>query len=153
MRRAACLVMVVLGLGTIVGAQEPGPHAPPPGQQVLGFYTGTLPCADCSGIDTELTLFTHGPTSSGTASYWLKETYLGKPAKDATFESGGSWTAQPGTLDPKSTVYHLTEARSHESRYYLKVSDDVLKMLDRSARPIDSKRDYTLRRQEKTRAR
>jgi uncharacterized lipoprotein NlpE involved in copper resistance len=147
MRTTVPLIVIALGAG-VLGAQEP--HAPP-GQHVLAVYEGTLPCADCGGIRTELTLFTPGPSSSGTASYWLKETYLGKPAKDATFESGGSWTSQPGTHDPKSTVYHLTEARSRERRYYLKVSDNVLKLLDRSGRPIDSTLDYTLSRKMKTR--
>ena len=128
-------------------ADEPRPATPPTGQHVLGFYVGTLPCADCSGIRTELTLFAHGPTSSGTASYWLKETYLGRPEKDATFESGGSWTTQPGKDDPKAVVYRLTEARSRESRYVLKLSADELKMLDRSGRPIQSKLDYSLKRQ------
>jgi copper homeostasis protein (lipoprotein) len=118
---------------------------PPAGQRLFGFYVGTLPCADCSGIRTELNLF--APEGSGVdASYWLKETYLGRPGKDATFESGGSWKAQPGTHDPQATVYRLTEARSRESRFLLKVSDDELRMLDRSGRTIESKLDYSLRR-------
>jgi uncharacterized lipoprotein NlpE involved in copper resistance len=148
MKELGWLIVVVLATSAAVGAQEPVPHAPPPGQHLLGFYTGTLPCADCSGIRTELSLFAHGSTSSGTASYWLRETYLGKPEKDATFESGGSWTSQPGEADPKTTVYRLTEARSRESRFFLKVSDDELRMLDRAGRVIESKLGYTLKRQQ-----
>jgi hypothetical protein len=72
---------------------------------------------------------------------------LGKPPKDATFESGGSWTSQPGEADPKATVYRLTEARSRENRFLLKASEGELRMLDRSGRPIESKLDYTLKRQ------
>jgi uncharacterized lipoprotein NlpE involved in copper resistance len=127
-------------------ADEARPHTPPAGQRLVGFYVGTLPCADCPGIRTELSLFAP-EGSTGLASYWLKETYLGKPAKEATFESGGGWTTQAGTHDPKATVYRLTEARSRENRFLLKVSDDELKMLDRSARPIESKRDDSLKRQ------
>jgi eukaryotic-like serine/threonine-protein kinase len=138
-----------LATGAAVRAQEPVPQSPPAGQHLVGFYTGTLPCADCSGIRTELSLFAHGATSSGTASYWLRETYLGKPEKDATFESGGSWTTQPGQDDPKTTVYKLTEARSREDRFFLKVSDAELRMLDRSGRPIASKLDHTLKRWDK----
>jgi copper homeostasis protein (lipoprotein) len=147
MRATVSLMVAALGASAGFWAQETTPHAPPPGQRVAGFYVGTLPCADCSGIRTELTLFAHGSTSSGTASYWLKETCLGKPPKDATFESGGSWMSQPGEGDPKAIVYRLTEARSRENRFFLKVSDDELRMLDRSGRPIESKLDYTLRRQ------
>jgi copper homeostasis protein (lipoprotein) len=149
MRATVSLMVAALGASAGLGAQEATPHAPPPGQHVAGVFVGTLPCADCSGIRTELTLYAPGPTSSGTASYWLKETYLGKPPKEATFESGGGWTSQPGPHDPKATVYRLTEARSREDRFFLKVSDDELKMLDRAGRPIESKLDGTLKRQGK----
>jgi copper homeostasis protein (lipoprotein) len=144
MSRLGSLIVAALAIGATAGAQPPA--SPPSGQHVLGFFVGTLPCADCSGIRTELTLFAHGPSSSGTASYWLRETYLGKPTKDATFESGGSWTSRPGEADPKAIVYRLTEARSRENRFFQKVSDDELRMLDRAGRPIESKLDHTLKR-------
>lgn len=48
-----------------------------------GKYKGVLPCADCEGIETELTL-----DSSG--NYTLKTTYLGK--KSASFEKSGTYT-------------------------------------------------------------
>jgi copper homeostasis protein (lipoprotein) len=137
------LASTVLAAAAALAAQEPAPHAPPPGQQVLGFYTGTLPCADCPGIRTELTL----SEGSGRTSYWLKETYLGRPEKGATLESGGSWTVEPAARDPKERVYRLTEARSRTSRFLLKVGDDELRMVDRSGRPIESMHGYTLKRQ------
>jgi copper homeostasis protein (lipoprotein) len=143
MKALTPLLAIALAAGSLASAQEPA--TPPKGQRVLGFFVGTLPCGDCSGIVTELTLF--APEGSGPASYWLRETYLGKPAKDATFESGGSWSTQAGAHDRKAIVYRLTEARSRESRYFLKVSDDELRMLDRSGRPIESKLDQTLKRQ------
>ena len=143
MKGLVALALVALGTGAPVVAQEPSPHAPAPGQQVLGFYVGTLPCADCSGIRTELTLLSDG---SGRASYWLKETYLGKPEKDGTFESGGGWSVEPGAHDAKAEVYRLSEARSREKRFFLKVGHDELRMLDRSGRPIDSTRDHSLKR-------
>lgn len=152
MTRLASL-FVVLAAGAPVLAQEPAPHAAPAGQKLVGFFVGTVPCADCPGIRTELSLFAPAPGSAGTSSFWLKETYLGKPPKDATYESGGSWTTEPGKDDPKATVYRLSEARSRTDRYLLKVSDSELKMLDRGGRAIDSKLDYTLRRQDKAPAR
>lgn len=136
------MVVAVLGVVAPLAAQDPVPHAPAPGQQVTGFYVGTLPCADCAGIRTELTLL----ANAGRTSYWLKETYLGKPPKDATFESGGGFQVEPAAHDPKAQVYRLAEARSGEKRFFLKVSDDELQALDRSGRPIDSKLDYSLKR-------
>ncbi len=145
MKLAASIVL--FASSTMAASDQPTPPSPPPGQRVIGMYIGTLPCADCGGIRTELTLFDPSPGASGPSSYWLKETYLGKPLKNATFESGGSWTTQTGMDDAKSTVYKLTEARSGESRFLLKVSDDELRMLDRSGRAISSKLDYSLKRQ------
>jgi uncharacterized lipoprotein NlpE involved in copper resistance len=135
--------MVMMAAGGAPAAQDPAPHAPAPGQQVTGFYVGTLPCADCAGIRTELTLLSDG---AGRASYWLKETYLGKPPKDATFESGGGFQVEPAAYDAKAQVYRLTEARSSEKRFFLRVSDDELRALDRSGQPIASKLDYSLKR-------
>lgn len=48
-----------------------------------GKYKGVLPCADCEGIETELTLDRDG-------SYTLKTTYLGKNA--TPFENSGTYT-------------------------------------------------------------
>lgn len=143
MKALASLVVAVVTTAAPLAAQDPRPHTPAPGQQVSGFYVGTLPCADCAGIRTELTLLSDG---SGRASYWLKETYLGKPPKDATFESGGGWKVDPAAHDSKAQVYRLTEARSSQTRFFLKVSADELLALDRSGKPIASKLDYSLKR-------
>ena len=48
-----------------------------------GSYTGTLPCADCEGLKTVLTLNDDG-------TYAISETYLGK--KDKPFEAKGKFT-------------------------------------------------------------
>lgn len=48
-----------------------------------GVYTGTLPCADCSGIYTEITL-------KGD-KYTIKTTYEGKEPNN-TFEENGTFT-------------------------------------------------------------
>jgi copper homeostasis protein (lipoprotein) len=143
MRLASLLIV----LAAPVLAQEPAPNAAPAGQLLVGFYVGTLPCADCPGIRTELSLFSLPAGTSG--SFWLKETYLGKPEKDATFESGGSWVIEASRDDPKATVYRLTEARSRTDRFLLKVRDGELRMLDRSGRAIDSKQEYLLKRRDK----
>jgi len=50
-----------------------------------GTYTGTMPCADCSGIEVELTL-------KGD-NYTLKTTYLGKEDKGQNvFTQNGQYT-------------------------------------------------------------
>lgn len=141
MRVVASVAVAVLGMASPLAAQEP--HPPGPDQKVMGFYVGMLPCADCPGLRTELTLLSD---ASGRTSYWLKETYLGKPAKDASFESGGSWHVERASFDPSATVYRLVEARSSGKRFLLKVSDDELRMLDREGRPLESKLGNALKR-------
>lgn len=48
-----------------------------------GTYVGTLPCADCEGIKTEITL--------GKDTYTKKMTYLGKPETNS-FETSGKYS-------------------------------------------------------------
>ncbi|GGZ99183.1 hypothetical protein DC083_09215 [Ignatzschineria ureiclastica] len=50
-----------------------------------GVYKGQYPCADCSGIDVELTLDYNG-------NYDLKQTYLDVKGKNETFNESGRFT-------------------------------------------------------------
>lgn len=77
-----------------------------------GTYRGVLPCADCEGIRTEITL--RGD------NYTLKRTYLGKSGNN-TYESSGtySWNATGNMITlskeekpnqyrvGENTLYHL----------------------------------------------
>lgn len=54
-------------------------------EQMAAFYTGTLPCPDCDGIQTLLTL-----NADPQRSYTLEEQYQGKQPK--TVNSEGTWT-------------------------------------------------------------
>ncbi|QOQ70689.1 copper resistance protein NlpE [Photobacterium damselae] len=60
-----------------------------------GSYTGILPCADCSGIETILDIKADG-------NYTLDETYQGK--KDDHFVSSGvfTWNKAGNTISLKS---------------------------------------------------
>ncbi|HIF9340516.1 TPA: copper resistance protein NlpE [Photobacterium damselae] len=60
-----------------------------------GSYTGILPCADCSGIETILDIKADG-------NYTLDETYQGK--KDGHFVSSGvfTWNKAGNTISLKS---------------------------------------------------
>jgi uncharacterized lipoprotein NlpE involved in copper resistance len=79
---------------------------------VAGLYTGTLPCADCSGIETTLTL------SDGMV-YTLNRKYLGKDPELVTQQSGKyKWNEAGNTiildgLDPakEPTQYLVEEGR------------------------------------------
>lgn len=54
-------------------------------EQLAAFYTGTLPCPDCDGVVTTLTL-----NADEKRTFTLEEQYVGK--EDGTVESAGTWT-------------------------------------------------------------
>jgi uncharacterized lipoprotein NlpE involved in copper resistance len=112
------------------------------GKKVRAAYQGVLPCADCQGIRTELTLFEEDFT------YRLVETYLGTPEGDRIFESEGVWSTVQGTAEkPDARIYQLKPAKAGESRSFLVIDDQQIRQLDREGREIvESQLDYTLTR-------
>ncbi|MDR2122486.1 MAG: copper resistance protein NlpE [Flavobacteriaceae bacterium] len=53
-------------------------------REVAGIYKGTLPCADCEGIETQLVLEVYG-------TYILTHKYLGKKDTEKPFEYRGKY--------------------------------------------------------------
>ena len=95
---------------------------------LLGVFKGVLPCADCPGLETELSLTQYGPNiAEGT--YSLKETYQSRNTQP--LQSQGTWTTLRGTpKDDNATVYQLNPDHPEKSRYFLKLDDSTLEMLD-----------------------
>lgn len=85
-----------------------------------GTYTGTLPCADCQGIETSLTL-------NKDLSYVLKTKYLGK--SDVVNEKTGkfNWNKAGSTI----TLDGISNA---PSQYF--VGENVLTQLDMEGKKI-----------------
>lgn len=109
----------------------------------MGTFKGTLPCADCSGLVTELTLVRSEPYS-GDGTYVLKQTYIDK---GPPVETKGDWTTLRGTPeDPDATVYQLDPDKPNQSQYFLVVSPNEIEMLDSNRNAINSPFDYTLTR-------
>lgn len=98
-----------------------------------GGFNGTLPCADCSGIDTRIVFKADG-------SYTVDETYQGK--QDGAFKGDGNWTAEENgkrlRLDPNS--------KSDADRLFEVVSHEEIRQLDTEGKPIDSQLNYSLKR-------
>lgn len=98
-----------------------------------GSFRGTLPCADCPGIDSTIELKADG-------TYALHEVY--QERKDASRDGDGTWTAEDNgrriRLDPNS--------KSEGDRLYAVVSNDELQMLDARGNPPSSGLDYSLHR-------
>ncbi len=88
-----------------------------------GEFAGTLPCADCAGIDTKIAL-------AGDGTYTIRETYRGKSA-DA-LKGNGTWTAEDNghrlRLDPNS--------KSEDDRLFEIVGKNDIRLMDKDGTPL-----------------
>jgi heat shock protein HslJ len=82
-----------------------------------GFYTGVLPCADCSGIQMALRLFED-------RTFKLKMTYLGKDDYSVDFSGEVIWDRDRGCITLAEVGDRFT------------VSENALIMLDREGNTI-----------------
>lgn len=98
-----------------------------------GEFGGTLPCADCPGIETRIEL-------KGDGSYALDETYVDR--KDGRFKGDGSWTVEENghrlRLDPNS--------KSEQDRLFEIVGNDEIRMLGKDGEAVASGLDRSLKR-------
>lgn len=107
-------------------------------------YSGTLPCADCPGIDESVTFIQTGNNPSS-GSYSIKDVY--KERNDnKPFVTTGTWVETQGTAtDPNAVVYELMpETNEGQVSYYLKLNDTQIVMLDGNKEKIDSPFNMTL---------
>lgn len=95
--------------------------------QIAAEYEGTLPCADCPGIITTLTLYPN-------QTYQLDTVYIDR---DSSFTSKGSWK-----YDTNPPRYVLLD----DKQQYQILADDTLQAMDMNGNPIDSSLNYTLTR-------
>jgi uncharacterized lipoprotein NlpE involved in copper resistance len=125
------------------------PGAPRPGVAILfGTYKGTLPCADCGGLDTVLRLYAKSKFDTTYAFYVRTRTYLGAPQGEVTISDRGEWAVLRGDAkDENATVYQLNPDVEQQSEAFL-VQDkgDALVQLDRDLKPTETKMNVTLKR-------
>ncbi len=112
--------------------------------QLVAQYRGVLPCADCPGIDTTLSLLANSPNDLAHTRYVLKSRYQ---ERNNTFTETGTWTIVHGTPDnPDATVYQLKPNDGGQPTNFLRVSDNEILQLDRQRRRIDSKLNFSLKK-------
>ena len=132
-------------------------HHPAPAQKMaaalIGVYCGMLPCADCQGIDTTLTLYAKSPQEFVNTSYLLQQTYRGTRDGDRTFAERGTWKLlKASAADPNATILQLRSDRG-EIQNFVRISNDELKLLDRERRDIASPFNLSLKRTDQSRPR
>ena len=120
MRVLAALIAIAALAGC---AGQGGSPSSSESSNLLGSYTGILPCADCAGIRTNLVLYAD--------RYELKETYIGTRDGDRTVEKTGGVKLMRGSAsDREATVYQLQGERSEPRRNFLRAGDNELRLLD-----------------------
>jgi copper homeostasis protein (lipoprotein) len=138
---AAFVALASIGLAGCAADPSPAPAAGG-GQSVpatagpLQFdlpasFTGTLPCADCEGIDYRLDLFED-------RAFFLRTIYRGRSPGE--FDDVGSfdWSSDGRALIAQG-------GREAPLRFSIESADEI-RLLDLSGQPVDSKLDYSLRR-------
>lgn len=122
------------------------PGEPDATRMLIGVFEGVLPCADCEGIKTELTLY-QDVANADNNNYILKETYMGINTGDTTFTSKGKWDIVKGMkTDKDASVFFLNYDSPDELKYFLKEDDATIVMLDKEQNKINSPLNYTLRK-------
>jgi copper homeostasis protein (lipoprotein) len=126
---------VVTTPAEVAPATEPAPAAETAldTRAFAGNFSGTLPCADCPGIDTTLDLHADG-------TFMLMETYQERKVEPGMLE--GTWTAEENgsriRLDPNS--------KSEQDRLYAVTSHDQITQLGSDGTPAATGLDFSLRR-------
>ncbi|KFL37119.1 copper resistance protein NlpE [Arenimonas donghaensis] len=104
--------------------------APPSDEPFERSWQGVLPCSDCDGIRTRLTL---RRDDDGNQDFELEETYLGEDAGNQ-FTLAGAWReGRQGTENGTATVFRLDPDGADQ--WYQLQPDGSLELLDGQGRP------------------
>ncbi len=122
-----------------------------PGQEkstyVVGHFAGTMPCADCTGINEDITFYSVGPNQFVDTIFKRKMTYVDAPGGNKVNEDSGAWALLPGTAtDPSATVYALYPDDAAKVEYYWLRSEEDLVPLDKDKKVIVGPFDMTMHR-------
>jgi hypothetical protein len=112
--------------------------------QLVAQYHGVLPCADCPGIDTTLSLLANATNDLVHTRYVLKSSYQ---ERNNTFTETGTWSVVHGMPgNPDAIVYQLKPKNGGQPTNFLRVSDNEILQLDSERRRIDSKLNFSLKK-------
>ncbi len=102
-------------------------------------YTGELPCTDCAGIATTLTLFPGD-------SFLIAETYKGTKEGDRNYTSRGVWSSMADAVDPAAGRIVYLSPNQGMPRRFRQLGDSALRQLDKDGREFESSANLILRR-------
>lgn len=106
-------------------------------------YAGVLPCADCSGIKTELKL--ENSPEKLERTYELTETYLETKDGDRKYTTSGIYEVIYGLKDnPGAMAIRLLDDSSSPIKSFMQDKTGKLTLLDQEEEIISSKLNYSL---------
>ncbi|KAF0807413.1 hypothetical protein A6D6_00965 [Alcanivorax xiamenensis] len=137
---------ILLTFGLASGLALAGCSSTPSNPQAdKALYSGMLPCADCSGIRTSLTLYSD--EKDRPTQYELREEYMDSSRVGHTEVERGQWAYGNKEMDGTAyrTVVLNPESEDVESQLrYLETALNALEMLDINGDRIESELNYTL---------
>jgi hypothetical protein len=114
---------------------------------VAGSYIGTLPCADCPGIQSELELLY---VNDSLGQYRLRSKYLGKGNGNITALNEGEWIVVKDAYEGKLSTYVLLDYDDQEKiKYYILKDENNLVPLDAEKKPLTAAKEVLLHKQAK----
>ena len=136
-RKPIIIALILLAIALVAGLLfvTKKQLSPIHSQPLATTYTGSLPCADCSGLVTTVTLIKQKNPNQG--FYVMHELYEGKTTTPIVTD--GKWIITKGTpQDPNASVLALTPNATSDVTYYLVEGKTKLTMLDQNKEKIDA---------------
>ncbi len=144
MKKIIIWLVIVLVLVVIVMSitKDRKPEAIVDAPQVT--FSGTLPCADCMGIEHILTMVREDAADT-TGSFTLTNIYLGV-ADDNEFVQTGTFSTEIGLGEDAAAIVYVLSAEDGDQIRFLRTANDTVELLDIEGNRIESSLNYTLTR-------
>ena len=147
MKKAFSSGIMLAAAGLALGgcSQQPEVSSAPQVMSVAESWQGVLPCADCEGIDTELTLVSSGMTGFA-STYTLKQRYLVNGREQDVQTRSGDWVVKRGNqVDPQAVIYRLDPESDDSCMSFQVIGNDRLRQLNCNGQPINTTHNIELR--------
>ncbi len=137
------LAILTLGVLFALAGCQTAPEPEPNPKASKTVYQGVLPCADCSGIKTTLTLYRD--EANQPSRFELRQQFLDGAKSGGSDVDRGNWIAERQSVDGKSYPLFILNPNdpSEQFRFLQKVTNAV-EMLNADGERIESDYNYTL---------
>lgn len=132
------LKSVLIGIGLVLtgcaGSPTPAPKAAVPKVSNEYVYGGLLPCKQCSGIETTVTLKGVDSEEAKAHTFVMNAVYQQHPRQQPPDRYTGTWEVLHGTpADPEASVLSLMGERLGEqpvTYYFQQIDAHTIELLD-----------------------